>query len=95
MVNTLQLIVLMPLFKTNMPANASVFFTQIMEITAFDIFEITETLDYLLAIESKSPENENFATLGLESIFVVNNMGTLFIAYIMWGYAALATLIIK
>ena len=85
----------MPLFKTNIPANASMFFAKIMEITAFDIIETTDTLDYLLGIQSKSPENENFATLGLESIFVVNNMGTLFIAYIMWGYAALATLIIK
>ena len=85
----------MPLFKTNIPANASMFFAKIMEITAFDIIETADTLDYLLGIQSKSPENENFATLGLESIFVVNNMGTLFIAYMIWLFSAITTIIIK
>ena len=71
------------------------FFAKIMEITAFDIIETADTLDHLLGIQSKSPENENFATLGLESIFVVNNMGTLFIAYIIWLFSAITTIIIK
>ena len=51
LINTQQLIVLMPLFKTNIPANAGMFFNQIMEIAAFDIIEIAEPLDNLLDLE--------------------------------------------
>ena len=45
LINTQQLIVLMPLFIVNVPANAGSFFKQIMEIAAFDIVEIGEPLD--------------------------------------------------
>ena len=45
LINTQQLIVLMPLFDTKIPANAGIFFNQIMEIAAFDFIEVGDYLD--------------------------------------------------
>ena len=66
-----------------------------MEIAAFDIVEIGEPLDNLLDLEAREPKNPNFPTLGLESIFLVNNMGTLAIAYFIWFVAAICALFVK
>ena len=34
-------------------------------------------------------------TLGLESVYLVNNMGTLFLAYVVWLFAALFALLLS
>ena len=85
----------MPLFHVNPPANANMLFTKIMEIAAFDIYEINEPLDKLLNLEPTSPFNERFDTVGFESIYLLNNLGTLNFAYIAWILAALITLILQ
>ena len=74
----------MSLFKTEVPANAGTFFSQIMEIAAFDIIETGDTLDEWLELPPIEPENPKFGTLGLGSIFLLNNMGTLALAYMFW-----------
>ena len=95
LINTQQLIVLMPLFRTNIPANAVMFFNKIMEIAAFEILDLAGPLDDLLDLESQEPENPQFVTLGLESIYLVNNMGTLFLAYVVWLLAAIFALFLN
>ena len=95
MINTQQLIVLMPLFHVNPPANANMLFTKIMEIAAFDIYEVNEPLDKLLNLEPTPPFNERFDTVGFESIYLLNNLGTLNLAYLAWILAALLTLILQ
>ena len=66
-----------------------------MEIAAFDIIEIGEPLDKMLSVEPTDPINQNFEAVGFESIYLLNNMGTLSIAYFIWMAAALFTIIIK
>ena len=95
LINTQQLIVLMPLFKINLPANAGLFFKQIMQIAAFDIVEIGEPLDKLLDLEPTDPINENFEAVGFESIYLLNNMGSMAIAYTIWTVCALCAKILK
>ena len=85
----------MPLFKTNIPANAGVFFKQIMQIAAFEIIEISEPLNKILDLQPTEPINENFEAVGFESIYLLNNMGTLAIAYLIWAVAAIITLFLK
>ena len=92
MINTQQLIVLMPLFDIKPPANVNMLFEKIMEIAAFDLFEVNEPLDKLLNLEPTEPFNERFSTVGFESIYLLNNLGTLNFAYIAWILAALVTL---
>ena len=66
-----------------------------MEIAAFDIVETGEYLDNLLAIAPKEHENVRFATLGLQSVYLVNNMGTMFFAYVVWVLLAIFALLIN
>ena len=60
-----------------------------MQIAAFDIIEIGEPLDNLLDLEPTDPINENFEAVGFESIYLLNNMGTLAIAYGIWTLFAI------
>ena len=45
MINTYQVIVMMPLFTVTLPANAGMFFAQMMTIAAFEFFD---TKPYLM-----------------------------------------------
>ena len=95
MINTQQLIALLPLFKVNIPANALLLFNKIMEIAAFDIIEINDTLNQLLNLEPTGPYSKNFDSVGFESIYLLNNLGALNFAYLFWSIAALFTIMLK
>ena len=45
MINALQILILLPLLKSSIPANASMVFGQLTKIAAFDIFEIGDYVD--------------------------------------------------
>ena len=95
MINTQQLIALLPLFKVNIPANALLLFNKIMEIAAFDIIEINDPLNKLLDLEPTGPYRPNFDAVGFESIYLLNNLGALNFAYLAWLLAALTILLLK
>ena len=57
MINTQQLIVMMPLFKIEMPANAEMFFTGMMQIAAFDVYEFGDIIHELMMIDPTEPIN--------------------------------------
>jgi len=84
MINTQQLIVLLPLFEINLPANAGLFFRQLMSIAAFEFFEIGEFTNSLLDLEPTSPVDENYNAVGFESVYFINNMGTMFLIYLLY-----------
>ena len=48
MINALQIIILLPLIDTKVPANAGIFFSRLTEIAAFDFFEIGEYVNEYL-----------------------------------------------
>ena len=58
---------MMPLFKVDMPANAGIFFQNIMQIAAFDFYEIGDIVHKLFNIPSTNPLGINFETVGFES----------------------------
>ena len=45
MVEAIQIIVMMPLFETKMPANVGLFMGELMTIAAFDIIETGEYVE--------------------------------------------------
>ena len=55
MINTQQLIVMMPLFQIQLPANAGMFFRSVMEIAAFDFYDFTDIIHELFQIEGTDP----------------------------------------
>ncbi len=55
MINTQQLMVMMPLFKIEMPANAGIFFKHVMEIAAFDFYDFGDIIHEHMQIEPTDP----------------------------------------
>jgi len=89
MINAQQLIVLMPLFMVALPANAGMFFAQLMSIAAFDYFEIGPFLDEWLNLKPTDPVNGNFEAVGFESVYFLHNLGTLVLAFVVYFTAVL------
>lgn len=79
MINTQQMIVMMPLFQISMPSNAGLFFKQVMEIAAFDFYDFTDIILDLFEIEATDPIDNNFEAVGFESQYFLINMGTMVI----------------
>ena len=90
-INAQQLIILMPLCDVSLPANVLDFFGKIFEIAAFDIYpNLGENINWLLNLEPTEPMTKGFEELGFESVYILNNMGTMTIFFI--GYPALILL---
>ena len=66
-----------------------------MRIAAFDIVEIGGFLDNVLSLEPTQPLNENFEAVGFESIYLLNNMGTVAFLFFFWILAAQITFMLK
>jgi len=65
MINTQQIIVLMPLFHIDMSANAQLFFAFIMQISSFDILPTNDFYDkYFPSPAWDGPINEKLDILG-------------------------------
>ena len=86
MINALQIIIILPLFDASMPANAGMVFKYLTKIAAFDVFEIGDYVDEYLELEQTEPVDNNFETLGFESLWFINNVGSFFI-YLLWCFA--------
>lgn len=95
MINALQIIILLPLIKSNIPANASMFFARLLEIAAFDIFEIGEFVNDYLSLEQTDPINERYEASGLESKYFINNLGTFFLILIVYFFFTLLWLVVS
>jgi len=67
-----------------LPANAGMFFAQLMSIAAFDFFEVGPYLDKLLNLEPSDPVNGNFEAVGFESVYFLHNLGTLVLAFVVY-----------
>lgn len=76
MIQALQIIILMPLMNANMPANTGMFFNELAAIAAFDLFETNEMMTEKLDLLPRDPVDEKFETIGLGTVYFMNNLGT-------------------
>ena len=79
MVRALQIIILLPLIQSKMPANTGMFLNQIAKIAAFDFLPIDDFVYDKLELIPTDPVNEKFEMLGIETLFFINNMGSFII----------------
>ena len=92
MINTQQLIVQMSCFDLQMPANVQMFFNQINKVASFDLIDIEPLINKVLNLNETEPMNANFEALGLESMYFLNNMGSLVIGFIAYLICLIAML---
>ena len=84
MINALQIIILLPLIDTFIPANAHMFFSRLTEIAAFDFIEIGEYVQDILELPFTDPVNERFEASGMESTYFINNLGTFYLIILIY-----------
>jgi hypothetical protein len=75
---------MLPLCKVILPSNASTFFKSIFQIAAFDFYDMTDIINSLLNLQPTKPFNENFEDLGFDSLYFLNNMGTMIFFWIIY-----------
>ncbi len=82
MINTQQIIVVMPLFNTNIPANAGMFFGFIMNLASFNLLPTDKFYNQYLNMSKDDPGalNSNFEDQGYGSVYLLQNLGTLLVA---------------
>jgi len=55
-----------------------------MQIAAFEVFDTKPYLDGYLHLQPTDPVNANFESVGLESIYLLHNLGTLLLAFVFF-----------
>jgi hypothetical protein len=83
MINTQQMIVIMPLFNLNLPANAGIFYGFIMNIASFNLLPTGKFYNAYFDMQQDDPGaiNQRFNVLGYSSMYFNYNMGTLMVAF--------------
>ena len=76
MIESQQLVVILPLFNVIMPANAAQIFNVLMQIAAFDPIPAEDTIGVWLDLEETGPYKNDFELMGFESFFCLFNLGT-------------------
>ena len=94
LIHTQQLIVLMPLFDIQLPANAYSFFNQIFKIASFNIIDIEPTINKMLRLNQTEPLNQNFKALGFRSFYFLNNMNSILLGFNFYFSLVLLLLIV-
>ena len=79
MINSQQLLVTLPMFNQQIPANAGLFYGFIMDVASFDLLptELIYDAYFNLKDEASDSVNSNFESLGYSSMYFLRNMGTL------------------
>ena len=65
MLNALQIVICLPLFDVNMPANAGNFYQIVTKLAVYDAFEIGDYVNDTLELLPTEPVNEKYETMGL------------------------------
>ena len=67
---------LLPLHKIRLPANVGLYYTVMMQVAAFDYLEMDEYYNQITGL-STQPLSYNFQMTGYDSLWMINNFGTL------------------
>jgi hypothetical protein len=85
---------MMPLFNIQTPGNAQTFFNVIFAIASFDFIDLDPTINKILHLNSTEPFNDKFDSLGFQRIYLLNNLGSMLLAFILYFLGILFLLII-
>ena len=84
MINNLQTIIFAPLINVQFPGNAFMLYDVMIVIGTFDYLETDEIYPIFLPnIEESEPYSPKFDRLGLSHAYLVMNLGSLFIIFMI------------
>lgn len=66
----------------------------IFTIASFDFVDLDPTINKMLKLNSTEPFNDNFGSLGFESIYLLNNLGSLLLGFIYYFLSIVFLLIV-
>ena len=97
MINSQQLLVTLPMFNQQIPANAGLFYGFIMDVASFDLLPTERFYDTYLSLkdEASNSLNSNFESLGYSSMYFLRNMGTLMLVLLSLPFLVVVQLILK
>ena len=97
MVNTLQLIIHMPLLQVYFPPNCEYFFTFIVDIVSFSLIPIDKILNKVFAFKNVTSDamSQSFKGLGYKSANILKNLGLIAIGLAGLGVIIILVLLFK
>lgn len=85
MVNTQQIVVLMPLWTVQLPSNAAMFYEFIMQIASFDLIDMMPLWHFLFPnMPATKPISSNFDAIGFNDLYFIHNSGTIILFLFLW-----------
>ena len=85
----------MPLLKIELPALCGIFFSYLMKIASFDLIPIDNYLDEHVDMTPRDPINNNFEAIGFESMYVIINLGSMLILFVLFPLLVLLEIIMR
>jgi len=84
LINSLQLIVVMPLFQVFIPSNASFLLSVIMDIANLNVLLTDDIYGEMFNFTQTEPYRENFGFAGYETSNYILNLGTMFLIILVF-----------
>lgn len=94
-IKKMQIIVHMVLVNVSIPANAALFYAHFLEIVNFDILPTDGLYEYLFDLKEGDAISVNFEMLGYETIYMIKNLGSVFIFMMYFPIVAILAFIFK
>ena len=82
LISSQQLVILLPLFSVSIPANAYMFFQQLMRIAAIELAPTDEIYSHFSDLKG-IPASDTFEEIGFEHHLLMNNFGTMGLIFVI------------
>lgn len=72
------------MFSIDAPVNAGYFFAETIKVSAFNFFEVEPATNFLFYLDPTGALTEKLEQLGIESKYLLNNMGSLTLVFVAY-----------
>ena len=86
---------MIPLFHISLPSNMATIFQIIVKIATFDIIPTQWLFDLIFNVEHTDPLSANFEIMGFDSLWIVQNLGEVFLITLSIPFFILTLPILK
>lgn len=95
MINGMQLMVNLPLFDITFPSLSQQMVEDLITIATFDVMPSDDVFQATLDPPEQEQDNEKFAEIGYESSWMIINLGTMFLSFVIMLFIPVLLLLVK